>query len=392
MTLPLLRLGSVPLSPSTGSPYRPSMEDLPIDVPALPSGPTKGQRYLFWLILAFLSAFFAEVISGSFPYPFVHPLGLVMVVPLYGLHTLVLAYVVFKVGRPRFSTLFIAGCIFGMYEAYITKVLWNPPWETLAEPTMRLGGVAIMELGVIAFCWHPFMAFIVPLAVAMVLTSSRGMMEAMPERLERWLRHRQWALLLALAVWSGLVMGSQVTPVTAVLANVTALVVMFFILHHFMERTGGRYTMEQLLPDRREAMWLLGGLLLYYGITGPLMRPEALPGFGPQLLIALMYALLFVLLKRSIDVGRAERAEGAVAAWRPSLDRSSALTLFGVYIATATVTSILALLLLGPLFLVLSWFVWALIAVLSFGFSVKDVLGRRDRDRAEPPAELQAPD
>ena len=365
------------------------MDDLPVDVKALPSGPTRRQRYLFWLILVFLSAYFAEVISGSFPYPFVHPIGLVMVVPLYGLHILVLAYVVFKVGRSRFSTLFIAGCIFGMYEAYITKVLWNPPWETLTEPTMRLGGVAIVELGVIAFCWHPFMAFIVPLAVALALTSSRGMMEAMPERLERLLRHREWALLLALAVWSGLVMGSQVTPVTAVLANMAALAVLFLLLYYFMRETGGRYTMEQLLPERREAMWLLGGLLLYYGITGPLLRPEALPGVGPQLLIMLIYVLLFMLLNRSIDVGR---AEGAVAAWRPSLDRSSALTLFGVYTATATVTSILALLLLGPLFLVLSWFVWAVIAVLSFGFSLKDVLGRRSKEEAEMSPELQAPD
>ena len=349
-------------------------------------GPSKRDRYLFWLVLALLSSFFAEVISGSFPYPFVHPLGLVMVVPLYGLHTLVLAHVVFRIGRPRFSTLFIAGCIFGMYEAYITKVLWNPPWETIAEPTTRLGGVAVVELGVIAFCWHPFMAFIVPLAVAVVLTSSPGLMEAMPRRLEGWLRTREWGLLVALAVWSGLVMGSQVAPHTALLANVAALVILLLLVRSFMGRTGGRYTMEELLPDGGEVRWLLVTLLAYYAITGPLMRPEALPGLGPQLLVLVIYAVLFILLKASIDRGR---AQGPVSPWRPRLVVRSSLVLFGVYTATAVVTSVIAGLFLGPLFLVLSWFAWAAVAVLSMGFSIKDVLDRRAPDPPDGTPELQ---
>ncbi len=340
-------------------------------VEVVEEGPSRRQRYLFWVILCCLSAFFAEVISGSYPYPFTTPWGLISVIPLYGLHTLVLAFVVFKVGRPRFSTLFIAGCIFGMYEAYVTKVLWNPPWETVAEPTARVGGVAIVELGVISFCWHPFMAFIVPLAVALLLTSSPGMMEAMPKRLEGWLRHKEWTFLLALAVWAGLVMGSQVLPVTAVAANVVALVVLFLLFYYFMRETGGRYTMEQLLPDGKEVRWLLGALLVYFAISGPLFNPEALPGFAPQLLIVLIYAALFLLLKRTIDIGR---TEGPKAPWRPSLDRSKALTLFTIYTTTAVVTSVLALLFIGPLFLILSWFAWGFIAIISLGYSIKDAI------------------
>jgi hypothetical protein len=357
-----------------------------------PPGPTKRQRYMFWLILAFLSAFFAETISGSFPYSFVHPLGWILVVPLYGLHTLVLAFVVFQLGRPRFSTLFIAGCIFGLYEAYVTKVLWNPPWESVVEPSARLGGIAVVELGVISFCWHPFMAFIVPLAVAMALTSSPGLMEAMPARLGRWMRHKERTFLVALAIWAGLVMGSQVHPITAVLANAATLVVMFLLVRYFMRETGGRYTMEQLLPDQREAMWLLAPLLLYFAITGPLMRPEALPGVVPQAIVIGMYAVLIMLLWRSIQVGR-ER--GAVDPWRPSLEMRSSLRLFGIYFAVAVATSILALLLLGPLFLVLSWFAWAVIAVLSLGYSVRDALGSKVSSEVREPdggAELHTPD
>jgi hypothetical protein len=357
-----------------------------------PVAPTKRQKYMFWLILAFLSAFFAEVISGSFPYPFINPLGLVMVVPLYGLHILVLAHVVFKIGRPRFSTLFLAGCIFGMYEAYVTKVLWNPPWESLAEPTTRLGGVAFVELGVISFFWHPFMAFIVPLAVALALTSTPGMMEAMPATLSRWFHHKERTVLVALAIWGGLVIGSQVAPHTAVLANVSALVVMFLLVTYFMKETGGRYTMEQLLPDQREAMRLFGVLLVYFAVTGALMRPEALPGAVPQAIVLAIYAILILLLWRSIRVGR---AQGPVDPWRPSLDMGSSLNLFIVYTVSAVGTSVLALLFIGPIFLILSWIAWAVIAVLCMIFSVRDALrpvGHLEVQEPEVPAELQPSD
>jgi hypothetical protein len=364
------------------------MPEMPIDVTPLPAGPTRRQRYMFWVILACLSAFFAETISGSFPYSFVHPLGWVLVVPLYGLHTLVLAFVVFKVGRPRFSTLFIAGCIFGMYEAYVTKVLWNPPWETLADPVSRLGGVAVVELGVISFCWHPFMAFIVPLAVALTLTSSPGLLEAMPGRLARWLRHREWTFLVALAVWAGLVMGSQVYPLTAVAANAITMLAMMLLVRRFMADTGGRFTMDQLLPDQREVMWLLGALLLYFGLTGPLMRAEALPGLVPQLIVVLIYVALIYLLKRSIDRGN---LEGPVSPWRPSLDMGRSLTLFGIYVAVAVATSVMAMLLLGPFFLILSWFAWGAIAILSLGHSVLDSF-RGGAPSGEGTSELQPSD
>jgi hypothetical protein len=350
--------------------------------------PTRCQKYLFWLVLAFLSTFFAEVLSGSFPYPFVNPLGYILVVPLYGLHILVLAFIVFKVGRPRFSTLFVAGCIFGMYEAYVTKVLWNPPWEIVGEPTVRLGGVAVMELGVIAFFWHPFMAFIVPLAVATALTSSRGLLEAMPARLQGWLRHKELNVMFALAVWGGLVMGSQVLPTTAILANISNLVVLGIVLHYFMKETKGRFTMEELLPDWKEVKNLFAALLAYYALSTALLRPEALPGLGPQVAIALIYVLLFLLLWSTIEVGR---RPSIPRAWRPHLDRSRALRLYGTYMATAVVTSFVALF-IGPVFLLLSWFVWAAIAIISMSFSVKDALGLVEEEPTGTPLGIQARD
>jgi len=346
--------------------YRVSaMEDQAIEVRAI-SGPSRRHRVLFCIILGCLSTFFAEVISGSYPYPFTTPWGLIGVWPLYTLHILILASIIFRMGRPRFSTLFIAGCIFGMYEAYITKVLWIPPWNPDAA---RIAGVAFVELGVISFFWHPFMAFIVPLVVAVLLTSNSRIMEAMPAIVQRWLGQRERRVLLVLAIWAGLVMGGQVDPLTAVLANLIALVVIGLLFFVFMKETEGRYTMESLLPRGREIWGLVGALAIYYIITAAILSPENLPGLIPQLAIVLIYIALIIVLKVTIDVGRANvPAQG----WRPHIDRRFALQLFAVYTATALASSLSGI---GLVFLMFSWIIWGVIAILCLGFSLKDAFG-----------------
>lgn len=84
------------------------------------STPNFKTKLFFWLILGCLSTFFAEVISGSFFFPFTRPTGIILIIPLYTLHLLALAYIVYNYGKAKFYTLFIAGTIFGMYEAYAT--------------------------------------------------------------------------------------------------------------------------------------------------------------------------------------------------------------------------------------------------------------------------------
>ena len=128
-------------------------------------------RLLFWIILGSFSVYFAEVVSGSDMYPFFNLVSYLLVLPLYTLHTLVLWYVVFHHGRGVMYVLFPAGALFGLYEAYITKVLWSPTW---GDAIFKVGGVAVVETMVLVFFWHAFMAFILPLFLAETyLTSSR---------------------------------------------------------------------------------------------------------------------------------------------------------------------------------------------------------------------------
>ena len=68
----------------------------------------KKHQWLFWIILASFSTFFAEVFSGSDMFPFFHPWGLFVVVPLYGLHIILLASLVYRADKPRFASLVFA--------------------------------------------------------------------------------------------------------------------------------------------------------------------------------------------------------------------------------------------------------------------------------------------
>ncbi len=83
----------------------------------------KKIRYTFWLLLGVLSTVIPEVIAGSDIYPFFKITDYLIVIPLYTLHSLVLWYVIWNWGKPRLYNLFPAGAIFGLYEAYMTKVI-----------------------------------------------------------------------------------------------------------------------------------------------------------------------------------------------------------------------------------------------------------------------------
>ena len=137
-------------------------------------------QLLFWLILACISTYFAEVFSGSDMFPFFHAWGLLVVVPLYGLHILLLGSLVYRSGEPRFSSLVFAGMIFGLYEAYLTKVLWDPPWGG----ALIVAEIAPIETLVLVLWWHAWFSFIIPLLIAEKLFSgSTSLGRSLPGKL-----------------------------------------------------------------------------------------------------------------------------------------------------------------------------------------------------------------
>ena len=280
--------------------------------------PSNRSKVFFWLILGALSTYFAEVWSGSQIYTFYNPLSYILVIPLYTLHILFLWTLVWRYGRPWFYALFPAGCLFGLYEAYITKVIWNPTW---GSEFPRVFGIALTETMVLVLFWHCFMSFIIPMLLAeAIFTSSSEIYSLLPSWSLRVVDViKQKRLFYLLPVLGGVFQSTGApTVVDAVLSGIMTTLFVVVLMVLWRRRVGVEYSMRDLLPNPRQFK-IIGVLLLaYYIITGVTMRPEEIPGFGAQATIWILYLFFGVLLYLALKISPRIRGSGLVLHLQPS--------------------------------------------------------------------------
>jgi hypothetical protein len=277
---------------------------LKVENAAMNYKPKKWEKIFFWIVLGFLSVFFAEAVSGSQIFAFFTAWGYIAIFPLYTLHTLVLGYIAFRFGRGSFYPLYFAGTLFGMYEAYITKVLWLPPWS---EKPFTIGGVGVIETLMLVFFWHAFMSFIVPLFVAEnVLTSSRFIGKGLPERLKNFIQKKESKILIIAAVLCGLSQSVNSPTAMQSLLSGSSTTACVIALMYLWRRNAGRtrWTITELLPNKKEFIVLFVLLGIFYALTTFGLTPEKLPKMGPQITIWILYAILITLLILSFKKSR----------------------------------------------------------------------------------------
>ena len=275
--------------------------------------PRYYHKIFFALLLSTLSMALPEVITMNDPIPWIHPMGYLLGYPVYGLHILVLGALMYSCGRIGMVTIMSYGGLFGLYEGYLTKQLWNPNWGT--ELTAQIGGVRVMHTLLLVFSVHSVLAFLIPLVIAEVFLTQPGpLCRAFP-----FLRSRNGitASGIGLAVWLGLIMGGNLAnhggrtafgaPVVlvAVVGTLAAIWLWGF--------KGNRFTVGDLMP-RGKGLWILGMLLLVqYVVLTPVVRPEALPTeWLPHLIVVGIYAffVVLILLWRSPSTEQDSRKEG----------------------------------------------------------------------------------
>jgi len=267
-------------------------------------------KLIFWLLLGFLSVAIAEVSVASAPFAFANPIETVFLTQFYGSHLLLFAWLAFRRGWPSLATLWLGGVLFGLYEFYITKVLWAPPWGD----TIALAHVDVLSLIVLAFFWHPFMAFIFPLAVGeRIGTTSQGIALQLP----RWLTAatpRRTALIFAIAALTHgtLIRSSGVAliPTATAVAAVAAV--------SWWWRRGGRnrvWTLQDLLPSDRQGKGLAALVGFWYLAFVPLWNPELLPPLLGHLIVWLLYGGFAFLFFASRQETTARDQSGDRPAW-----------------------------------------------------------------------------
>jgi hypothetical protein len=357
------------------------------------SRPTSVQKLLAWAILGGLSVFFAEISLGSYPFAFFDLWGLGAVCPLYSLHLLVLATIVFWRGRPRFSALYFAGVLVGLYEAYMTKQIWSPDWD---PHPMRLGGVAVLATAVLILWWHTFMAFIVPLLVGEIaIGDSRYVALSLPRRVRALLfGKRRTVVLCVIAMAFGLLhsCSHQTLPTTGhVLVSAAASAgVLFGLVWLWRRMTRGQgFTLPAVLPTRLQFVVLAVCLALQYVVFGIALRREFMPGLGPQASVWLLYLFfgtcLYLAMRRPNTVAAAAPVESVQG---PSLRLWIVLAI--LFTGTATV----ARLVLGhwtEYFMLASIGVGLLIGVPTAILCLWDVFRPRTGRRADPQRVIEEP-
>ncbi len=257
--------------------------------------PTTWRKLAFWILIGMFSVVFVEVPAGSTMFPFFTIWGILVVLPLYLLHSVLLGGLVFRFGRPVFWTLLAAGMLYGMYEAYITKVLWvsfRPE-----GPIFTVAGIALFETILLVMFLHPMLAFVVPLLFLEALgTRSDEIAAGLPIRVQNAVRSHPRLWIGLLMAFLGFMQFVNSPSVAASLASgaTNSFVVGLALL--WWRRSGGTsYTFRELLPGDR-GLKIFGFLLLvWYAFWGFAIRPNSIPSLANgQLTVWLIYAVLLV--------------------------------------------------------------------------------------------------
>jgi hypothetical protein len=254
------------------------------------------------LLLGLTSTAFAEVLFPTTAFDLVTMA--LFAVPIYLLHSVVLAAVVYEAERVSYPTLYLAGVLLALYEAYVTKVLWAPLGD---RPDVAVGGVYVFEtLGLVLF-WHPVVSFLLPVIVVETVATASSRSLRPPLADHRFARPLVVALTAYLLLFQGVLGG----PVRALLGNAVALTALLVALFIWRQTGGHTYDMRALLPAGRTLYVLVVALVGVSLALGSVIRPDAVPTQPvPHLLVLSMYlvagTLLWLLLRgdhfRSSDV------------------------------------------------------------------------------------------
>ncbi|MHB0958910.1 MAG: hypothetical protein ACYC0X_14800 [Pirellulaceae bacterium] len=254
------------------------------------SGPVVFPRLLIGLIVLIC----AEVFSGASLGPGLwNPWTLIVTYWLYFAHFFFFTTLAVRTGRTSCGSLYLWGVLFGLYESWITKVIWHGYSGDGKFIMGSIGPYGVSEISMVFF-FHPVMAFILPLAVTCLLYPS--LRQLFPDL--AWLtgtsrsaRVAQVYLVLSFVPTMAMNSGGPAN----FLLNLVAL---FVLLLALVRLSRGRVAASDARPlvvfGRRGFLGLCLYLVLLYGVTYVYLRPEGLPSVPVQLFTLVFYAVALV--------------------------------------------------------------------------------------------------
>ncbi|MGY5858925.1 MAG: hypothetical protein RTU63_06115 [Candidatus Thorarchaeota archaeon] len=264
-------------------------------------GPKKGSSMLAIILFGFLSMIFAEAFSGSSPLWFLDISGWFLTLPLYWAHALLLINLALRYERTSLTQLYLWGIIFGLYEGWITKVIWagyigsTPAFGTFL-------GFAIAEFFVIGLFWHAVFSFIIPIMVFQIIIQGTNKGEAgeiHPTHLRLISANMRNKVILGLVIITGaLFMTAGLGADTFAILLGGGINVAYIILLGYLTSSLSRrpLDLESLRIGNRGLSITVVYLIALYLFTFLTILPERIPSIGTILLTIVFYIIVIAML------------------------------------------------------------------------------------------------
>ena len=260
-------------------------------------GLAKNRPVAVWparLLIGVVVLICAEVFSGaSLRLGLWHPWTLIVTFWLYFAHFFFFTTLAVRTRRTSLPSLYLWGVLFGLYESWITKVIWYGYGGDGEFVMGSIGPYGFSEISMV-FLFHPVASFILPLAVTCIFCPSLRCLFpdlAWLTGTSRLSRLVQGYLIFSLAPVMAMNSGGPVNLLINVGAAVLCILVLWLWAGCAFESADG------------QAIIVFGGwgfaglcayLVLLYSATYVVLRPEGLPSLQVQLFTLVFYALAVV--------------------------------------------------------------------------------------------------
>jgi hypothetical protein len=230
-----------------------------------------------------------EVFSGaSLGIGLWYPWTLLVTYWLYFAHFFFFTTLAVRTGRTSFWSLYMWGVLFGLYESWITKVIWYGYGGDGKLAMGSIGPYGISEMSMVLI-FHPMMAFIFPLAVTCLLCPP--LRRQFPDL--AWFTGRskgarivQGYLIFSFAPVMAMNSGGPINLAVNLAVAIVAFVLLARWARPALDSSDGRAI---VVFGRSGFVGLCVYLVCLYGVTYFFLRPEGLPSVAVQLLTFVFY-------------------------------------------------------------------------------------------------------
>ncbi|MFX0071540.1 MAG: hypothetical protein ACFFAO_10665 [Candidatus Hermodarchaeota archaeon] len=266
-------------------------------------------RWVSIILIGCLSMFLAEVFAGSSQMWFIDAWSLIVTFPLYLAHLLFFLNLSIKTKKTSIPQLYLWGVLFGLYESWITKVLWFG-YPNAEGPTIALvGGIAISEFLVLVLFWHPILAFVMPILIFESFTLSQESslkveQRVFPSHLAYIKKYNKRFTYFCIFL---IILGSVILSINAgynlfvVIVAIIGSISLIFVLYYLINKKNpNSFSIYSLKLGKKGFIIVTSYLIALYIITFIFLLPERIPNtILPFLIIIGFYAFIGIMLKLS---------------------------------------------------------------------------------------------